>query len=220
LSVPLSPLKYCFTGGDVLPMDVLRRWTNHYNVRIHQGYGATETCGGVIMVPVTGNPPEASIGTVMPEKDIKIVDPETLEEVEPGQPGELLVRSDRMVECYWNKEEETQECFVQMENALWYKTGDIVSFDEQGYMYFVDRTADITKHKGYRISASEIEAAITACVMGIPDERVGQRIKAYVVLKEDSRGATGIDPSSHRERWGFVFLDSANFIYTIKDIQE
>ena len=72
--------------------------------------------------------------------------------------------------------------------------------DDHGYMYFVDRTADITKHKGCRISASEIEAAITACVMGIPDERVGQRIKAFVVLKEDSRGATGIDPSSHRER--------------------
>jgi len=196
----LSSLRYCFTGGDVLPMEVLRRWTNHYNVRIHQGYGATETCGGVTMVPVTGNPPEETIGTVMPEKDIKIVDPETLQEVEPNQPGELLARSDRMIECYWNKEEETEECFVQMENALWYKTGDIVSLDDQGFMYFVDRTADIIKHKGYRISASEIEAAIkdhpaaiTACVVGIPDERVGERIKAFVVLKEDSRGVTGAE---------------------------
>jgi len=65
-------------------------------------------------------------------------------------------------------------------------------------MYFVDRTADMIKHKGYRISASEIEAAIkdhpaaiSSCVVGVPDERVGERIKAFVVLKEDARGITG-----------------------------
>ncbi|MBP1738696.1 MAG: acyl-CoA synthetase (AMP-forming)/AMP-acid ligase, partial [Deltaproteobacteria bacterium] len=67
-------------------------------------------------------------------------------------------------------------------------------------IYFVDRTVDTIKHKGYRVSASEIEAVLQehpavvgACVVGVPDEKVGERIKAYVVLKEDIKGITGYD---------------------------
>jgi len=194
----LSSLRYCFTGGDVLPQEVLRRWMDHFGTRIFQGYGATETCGGVTMVRVTGDPPLDTIGTLMPEKEIRIADPETMEELPPGSTGELVVSSRLMIEAYWNKEDETRECFVEIDGKLWYKTGDLVRVDEQGYMYFVDRTADMIKHKGYRISASEIEAAIkdhpaaiSACVVGVPDERVGERIKAFVVLKEDARGITG-----------------------------
>ncbi len=72
--------------------------------------------------------------------------------------------------------------------------------DDRGYFYFVDRTVDTIKHKGYRVSASEIEsilqehpAVISSCVVGIPDPIVGERIKAFVVLKEDIKGITGYD---------------------------
>ena len=105
-----------------------------------------------------------------------------------------------MVTAYWNKPEETAEAFVTLEGARWYRTSDIVSADEKGYFYFVDRTVDTIKHKGYRVSASEIEAVlqehpavIESCVVGIPDEKVGQRIKAFVVLKKDIKGVTGYD---------------------------
>ena len=196
----LSSLRYCFTGGDMLPTEVLRRWRSHFGIRIFQGYGATETCGGVTMVEVTGDPPEDTIGTIMPDKSIRIVDPETTEEVPPKSTGELLVSSKYMIECYWKKEEETQQCFIEIDGRQWYRTGDLVRLDENGYMYFVDRTADMIKHKGYRISASEIEATvkdhpavISACVVGVPDIRVGERIKAFVVLKEDARGVTGTE---------------------------
>ena len=196
----LSSLQYCFTGGDVLPIEVLRRWKEKFGTRIFQGYGATETCGGVTMVPVEGNPPEDTIGTILTEKKIKIVDPESLEELPIGKTGELLAHSQYMIDQYWNKDEETKECFLKIDGRLWYRTGDLVKLDENGYMYFVDRTADIIKHKGYRISASEIEAtlkdhpsAIAACVVGVPDKRVGERIKAFVVLKEDAKGVTGYE---------------------------
>jgi long-chain acyl-CoA synthetase len=196
----LSSLRYCFTGGDVLPMEVLKRWRNKFGTRIYQGYGATETCGGVTMVPVTGDPPDDTIGTIMSTKATIVVNTESLEEVPPGQPGELLASSSPMISLYWNKNEETQECYIERDGRLWYKTGDIVRMDDKGYMYFVDRTADIIKHKGYRISASEIEAilkdhiaVIAACVVGIPDTRVGERIKAFVVLKEDAEGVTGFE---------------------------
>jgi len=194
----LSSLKYCFTGGDVLPQEVLKRWLDHFGSRIYQGYGATETCGGVTMVQVSGEPPLDSIGILMPEKEIRIVDPETLDRMPEGETGELIVSSRLMIDAYWNKEEETRECFVEMDEKLWYRTGDLVRMDGQGNLYFVDRTADMIKHKGYRISASEIEAAIkdhpaaiAACVVGVPDRNVGERIKAFVVLKQDAQGITG-----------------------------
>ncbi len=83
---------------------------------------------------------------------------------------------------------------------LWYRTADIVKQDEKGFLYFVDRTVDTIKHKGYRISASEIEAVlqehaavIESCVVGVPDTKVGERIKAFVVLKKDIKGITGYD---------------------------
>jgi len=196
----LSSLRYCFNGGYVLPVEVNQRWRKRFNRPIYQGYGATETCGGVSMCPTDEENPLKSIGRVLPSKEIRIVDPNTLEPVPPGEPGEVLVHSERMVRAYWNKPEETREAFVELDGKLWYRTADIVSRDENGHLYFVDRTVDTIKHKGYRISSSEIEsvlqehpAVVGACVVGLPDEKVGERIKAFVVLKEDIKGITGYD---------------------------
>jgi long-chain acyl-CoA synthetase len=120
--------------------------------------------------------------------------------VKQGDPGELLVSSNRMVQAYLNKPEETAGSFAQIDGRLWYRTSDIVRQDENGFLYFVDRTVDTIKHKGYRISASEIEAVlqehpavIESCVVGIPDQKVGERIKAFVVLKKDVKGITGYE---------------------------
>ncbi len=196
----LQSLQYCFCAGDVLPVEIATRWYERYQKRIYQGYGATETCGGVAMCPVDVENPPKSMGLVVPSKKVRIVDPDTLEPVPLGEPGELIVSSDRMVKAYWNKPEETAVSFVELEGRRWYRTGDIVSMDERGYLYFVDRTVDTIKHKGYRVSASEIEsvlqehpAVIGACVVGVPDPDVGERIKAFVVLKEDIKGITGYD---------------------------
>jgi long-chain acyl-CoA synthetase len=87
-----------------------------------------------------------------------------------------------------------------VDEKKWYKMGDFVRMDENGELHFVERTADIIKYSGYRVSASEIEAVlqnhssvIGACVVGIPDPMVGERIKATVVLKEDARGVGAED---------------------------
>jgi long-chain acyl-CoA synthetase len=99
-----------------------------------------------------------------------------------------------------NKPEETEAAFVEINGRLWYRTADIVRQDDEGFFYFVDRTLDTIKHKGYRISSSEIEAVlqehpavIESCVVGVADEKVGERIKAFVVLKKDIKGITGYD---------------------------
>lgn len=196
----LSSVVYWYSAGDVLPLEVGNRWKEKFGRTIYQGYGATETCGGVAMCPVTVDNPPRSVGRIVPSKRVKLVDPNTLEPVKTGEPGELLVNSDLMVENYLNKPEETTESFIEIEGMKWYRTADVMSMDEEGNLYFVDRTVDTIKHKGYRVSASEIEAVLQehpavvgACVVGVPDEKVGERIKAYVVLKEDIKGITGYD---------------------------
>jgi long-chain acyl-CoA synthetase len=140
------------------------------------------------------------MGIKLPSKEIRITEADGIRPVDVGEPGELLVSSDGMVRAYHNKPEETAQAFVEIDGRLWYRTSDIVRQDHDGYLFFVDRTADTIKHKGYRVSASEIEAVlqehpavIESCIVGVPDPKVGQRIKAFVVLKKDVKGITGYE---------------------------
>ena len=199
-SYDLSSLRYCFSGGDVMPPEVADRWLKKYEKPIYQGYGATETCGRVSLTPMGEGAPSGSAGRVTPLQKVKLVDSDTLEPVPPGEPGELLVSSDHMVTAYWNKPGETADCFVEMDGRLWYRTRDIIRIDDKGWLYYLDRSVDTIKHKGYRVAASEIEAAlqehhavVASCVVGIPDEKVGERIKAFVVLKADIKGVSAYE---------------------------
>lgn len=196
----LSSLIYCFSGGDVLPTEVSERWFKKFGKPIYQGYGTTETCGRVSLTPMGEEAPPGSAGKITPLQKVRLVDPETLEPVPPGEPGELLVSSDHMVQSYWNKPLETAECFIEMDGRLWYRTRDIVRIDEKGWLFYLDRSVDTIKHKGYRVAVSEIEAVlqehpavISACVVGVPDEKVGERIKAFVILKSDVRGVSAYE---------------------------
>jgi len=144
--------------------------------------------------------PSTTVGKMIPGREVQIVDPNSLATVPSGSPGEMIVTAKEMVRSYWNKPEETAETFVEIDGKIWYRTSDIVRMDEEGWLYFVDRTVDLIKHKGYRVSSSEIEAVlqehpavIAAAVVGIPDKKVGERIKAFVVLKVDVKGVTGYD---------------------------
>ncbi len=190
----LSSLQYCYCGGDVLPIEVFKRWKELYRIPIHQVYGSTEA-GHVTYTRLNKEPELMSIGLPLKSRRCKVVDPETLEPVPTGETGELLVTSDYTVKHYWNKPEETSRSYVEIDGEIYYRMGDYVRQDEKGELYYIERSADIIKYKAYRVSASEIEAVlqdhptvIGACVVGVPDPRVGERIKAMVVLKEDARG--------------------------------
>ena len=190
----LSSLKYCYCGGDVLPIEVSKRWKDLFGLNIYQVYGSTEA-GHVTYSRLNKDPELMSIGLPLKSRHCKVVDPATLEPVPVGEIGELVVTSDYTVKSYWNKPEETSRSYVEIEGKIYYRMGDFVKQDDKGEIYYVERSADIIKVKAYRVSASEIEAVlqdhptvIGACVVGIPDAKVGERIKAMVVLKEDARG--------------------------------
>lgn len=197
----LSSLKYCGTGGDVLPAEVANRWHKKFGIPLYQGYGATELCAAIsLSYARDGIPPEGAAGKISPGSKFRLVDPDTLEPVPPGEPGELLATSPYPVKSYWNKLEETEKCFINIDGEVWYRTKDVVEVDKDQWLYFRDRSVDLIKHKGYRIAAAEVErvlqehpAVIAASVVGIPDEKVGERIKAFVVLKEDIKGISGFE---------------------------
>jgi len=196
----LNSIEYILSAGDVLPPETEERWHGKFGKSIVQGYGATETGAAVSVGKLGEKDVKGSVGKIMPFQNVKVVKPDTLEPVPQGESGELLVSSDNMITGYWNNPKETAKCFVEMDKKLWYRTGDIVRLDENDWLFFLDRTADMIKHKGYRIAASEVDAVImdhptvtASCVVGVPDEKVGERIKAFVVLKEDVRGATAYD---------------------------
>ena len=195
----LSSLRYCTCGGDVLPLEVFNRWKELCGVPVRQDYGSTEQ-GLTILSPWDRDPVPGALGFPIPSKELKIVYPDNLKPVPLNTPGELLVASDFQMKGYWNKPEETAASFVEADGKRWYRTQDYVRMDEEGQIYYVDRSADVIKFKGYRISASEIDAAlqdhpavIGACTVGVPDPEVGERIKSIVVLKEDVRGVGSSD---------------------------
>jgi len=191
----LSSLRYCYCGGDVLPRGVLSRWKERVGRPIFQVYGSTEAGHVTYSRLDAGDPPPMSVGVPLPSRRTKIVDADTLEPIPSGEVGELLVTSDHSVKEYLNKPEETEKSFVSIDGEIFYRTGDFVKAADDGGLFYVERSADILKHKAYRVSASEVEAVLQdhpvvvgACVVGVPDEKVGQRIKAIVVLKDDAKG--------------------------------
>jgi long-chain acyl-CoA synthetase len=195
----LSSLAYCYCGGDVLPVEVFNRWKEHVGVPIYQVYGSTEA-GHVTYSRIHKDPEPTSIGTPLKSRQCVVVDPETLRPVPTGEIGELLVTSDYTVKEYWEKPEESSRSYVKIDGKVYYRMGDLVRQGRDGELYYVERSADIIKCKGYRVSASEVEAVlqdhptvIGACVVGVPDPKAGERIKAIVVLKEDARGVGGAE---------------------------
>ncbi len=195
----LSSLAYCFCGGDVLPNKVITRFKQDYDLIIYQVYGSTEV-GHVAYSKIGTSPSSGSIGYPLKSRECIVVDPNTLECVEPGANGELLVTSTYTMKEYYNRPEETENVYIEVDGKIYCRMGDFVSMKPDGELIYMERSADIIKHKGYRVSASEIEAVlqdhstvINACVIGIADEKVGERIKAIVVLKEDARGVGGVE---------------------------
>lgn len=189
----LDSLIYVFTAGEALPPEIARKWKNKFGKPLYHGYGATETCGGITGVSTVIPFPDGTLGKVVPTKKIKIVNPDTLEPVATNEPGEVLVSSENMVASYWNKPEETAIHFVELEGRLWYRTGDIARMDEEGWLFFVDRSADLIKHKGYRVAATKVESILyrhdsisECCVVGVPDPNVGEKVKARIILREGS----------------------------------
>ncbi len=136
--------------------------------------------------PLHGKKKPGSIGLPLPHVEVRIVHPETREDVKPGEVGEIWLRGPNVTPGYWRKPKETEAAFVEG----WFRTGDLGKKDEEGYYTITDRLKHIIISGGENISPKEIESVINrhqgiseSCVVGVPDEKWGERVVAAVVSK-------------------------------------
>lgn len=188
-------LKYVISGGDALLDDTAAGWYKRTGVELYNAWGMTESSGPGIYNP-KGRIKRGTFGVPLPNSTAAVVDPETGEALPVGEVGELIFKGPQVTKGYWGKAaEQTKKDFIEMDGDVWLKTGDLVTMDEEGYFTFYDRKKDRIKYKGYRISAREVEDVIAlhpkvkeVGVIGVPDPKVGEQIKAVVVPQIEARG--------------------------------
>jgi fatty-acyl-CoA synthase len=181
----LSSLRYVIYGGSMVTERVAVAWQGR-GVDILQGYGMTEASPGVHLAPVAGAAQRpVSIGVPHFFTDVTF-DP-ALPEPAPGTSGELLVRGPNVFAGYWQRPRDTEDAFTDG----WYRSGDVVRVDEDGWAYVIDRTKDLVISGGENIYPSEVEAAISAlpgvldsALIGVPDERWGEVGAAFVITSD------------------------------------
>jgi len=185
----LSCIEQANSGSAALAPELARRWEKVAGTRVGQGFGLTES-SPITHIPAPWMPEvkSESIGVPIIDTDAKIVNPETLEELPPGEIGELLIKGPQVMKGYWKKPKLTEKTIVNG----WLRTGDLARMDEQGYFFIEGRTKDIIKYKGYKVMPREVEeklyehpAVVEAGVVSAPDPNIGETIKAYVVIKSD-----------------------------------
>jgi len=184
----LTSIKMCFSGGAPLPVDVIESFEARTGARIAEAYGMTEASSVTHVNPRRGVRKFGSVGVPIVGTDSKIVDVETgAQELPPGEAGELLVKGPQVMAGYWNQADETD----QVLKDGWLYTGDIATMDEDGYFYIVDRKKDLILTAGFNVYPREVEEVLyqhpkvlEAAVIGLPDKVRGEKVTAYVVLKE------------------------------------
>ena len=187
-------LKLILSGADTLHESTVKGWKSRTGSEICEGYGLSETCATSHLNPhrrmKTG-----SFGVPATNLLAAVIDAETGAVVPPGQIGELILAGPNVMQGYWNSAAETARAFIEIAGVRWFRTGDLVRMDDEGYFHFHDRCKDLIKFKGHSVFAKDIEdvlyahpAVKAAGVIGIPDPAVGQRIKAIVVPQPEARG--------------------------------
>ncbi len=178
-SFDLASVKCCVSGAAPLPVDIMQRFEALTGATICEGFGLSETSPVTHSNPLQGRRKAGSIGVPLPDTDTKLVDLE-------GEVGELAIRGPQVMRGYWNKPDETEA----MIKDGWLHTGDLARVDADGYHFIVGRKKDMILCGGFNVYPDEIDrilvghpAVLEAATIGIPDERRGETVKSFVVLK-------------------------------------
>jgi long-chain acyl-CoA synthetase len=187
-------LKLIACGADTLHESTINAWERRTGAQIFEGYGMTETTAVSHGSPIQ-RPKKGSFGVPLPNVKAAIIEHDSTDFVPVNEVGELILNGPNIMKGYWKRPESQAETFVEIDGEPWLRTGDLVRMDEEGYFYFFDRKRDLIKYKGYSVFARHVEEVLyqhpqikAAGVVGIPDPKVGNNIKAYVVLESEARG--------------------------------
>ncbi|WP_347549972.1 long-chain fatty acid--CoA ligase [Pseudalkalibacillus hwajinpoensis] len=190
----ISSLKILAGGGAPLPAAVGEKLFNLTGLRFIEGYGLSETISHTHF-----NPPDfpklQCLGVPSFDVDARVIDPNTLKELGPGEPGEIIVNGPQVFDGYYNREDENRNSFITLDGKSFFRTGDIGRYDEEGYFFIIDRVKRMVNASGFKVWPTEVESILykhpavqQACVVGVPDPRRGETVKAFVILNEDDKG--------------------------------
>lgn len=193
-SADMSCLKGVFSGGDSLSVELKKKldrflFEHGATIQVREGYGTTETVTACCLTPPHKSK-EGSIGLPFPDTYIKIVKPNTEEELPYGEEGEILLSGPTVMQEYLHHPEETAQTLRRHQDGLtWVYTGDLGYMDEEGFIYFRGRAKRMIVSSGYNIYPGQIENLLDAhpfvqmsCVIGVPDSYKMQKVKAFVKL--------------------------------------
>lgn len=174
------------SGGAPMPVEVMRRFEELFGARVVEGYGLSETSPVACFNHPSRPSKPGTVGQPLMSVEVKCFD-ENDNEVETGARGEIVIRGHNLMKGYYKRPEATAEAF---KNG-WFHTGDIGIIDEDGYLSIVDRKKDMILRGGYNVYPRELEEviithpAVSLCaVIGVPHERLGEEVKAFIVLKQ------------------------------------
>jgi long-chain acyl-CoA synthetase len=183
---PPKHLKGAVAGGAALQSAVAQRWQRVTGTRIAEGYGLTECSPVVCFNPLVGTQKPDSIGVPVPGTQVRLVDDTGLP-VPLGAAGELIVRGPQVMQGYWNRPAETAGVL----RDGWLYTGDVAVMDADGYFRIVDRKKDMILVSGFNVYPNEVEEVIArmeqvleVAVIGTPDAKSGEAVRAYVVAQD------------------------------------
>lgn len=181
-------MKVCTSGGAPMPVEVMKAFQDKFKVRVLEGYGLSETSPLATFNHFEKPSKPGTVGQAIFGVDVRCFD-ENDKEVARGERGEVVIRGTNVMKGYYKRREATGEAF----RNGWFHTGDIGVMDEEGYLSIVDRKKDMILRGGYNIYPRELEEVIMThpavslvAVLGVPDDKMGEEVKAFLVLKEGS----------------------------------
>jgi len=197
----LSCLRACFSGADTLPRPVKERFealvaAQGGRVKLLEGYGLTEAVTAIMAMPLSEYR-EGSIGIPFPDMDAAICRFGTIEELPPGEEGEICIAGPAVMTGYLDDPQATAEALkVHADGRTWLHTGDLGRRDEDGFFYFTVRAKRMIKSSGFNVYPAQVEQVLyqhplvaDACVIGVPDPSQVERVKAVVVLKDPAQAS-------------------------------